>query len=320
MDKNSNFYMAIEEAIIKPCFKEMKNLEEPVHKFSKKYNEKILEIIEMSDKKRTPDLFGRKKLKMNLKTISIIVAAAIIAGTITVAASESVRHMIYKLFIGDDSSYVSEEIEETYPIIITQPPITDIPKVTNSDVTSTTTALVSTTLVSSSSSSESSILLTSGFPERITETVISDSLGGNRMNQRPSMQFGSRPQSITVTTTPNKSEEINVTTAPNTGGGTYVTSITTTCDVKTEIPPISTTVTTIAEVTAPSIVESTVPIEVTDIITSTKTTTVSYYITTQLDMETIVGTYENINILKRKANLKLSEKTYTTTIITDLKW
>lgn len=110
MDKNSNFYKAIEEALIKPCSDEMKNFEETQHEFSDEYKKKLLEISKSCKEKNNSDSSGHKKIKMSFRLFSVILAAAILAGTVTVTANESARRYFYRIFSADiDMSSINED-------------------------------------------------------------------------------------------------------------------------------------------------------------------------------------------------------------------
>lgn len=258
MDKNSNLYKAIEEAIIKPQAAKMKNIEEIPHEFSEQYNQKIEETSVNVCGKNVLKKTHKSQKKISVKTFSIIAAAAVLAGAITVTASSSIRKMIYKLFMNKDdkisysSSIENTDITEFIQTPFTAPANTDIPvtSVTTALSTENTTAKTSLTSVSSvNTASEESHL-----PTSITTVAYIPSYHNINVNQRPSMQTPSRP--TTVSTAPENSENSQTTTTlcENVIDNGLSTKSTTTEDKNGEPEPSSPILTEITEITEINIV------------------------------------------------------------------
>lgn len=108
MDKNTNFYIAIENALIRPLIEEVNAIEPVEHEFSMLYMKNIKKIIK-EQKKWDESTFlngrtgnSRKKIKM----IILIAAAMIALGGITVAACEPLREWIISLFVEEYEDHI----------------------------------------------------------------------------------------------------------------------------------------------------------------------------------------------------------------------
>lgn len=232
MDKNCNLYKAIEESIIRPQSDKMKNLENVPHKFSEEYNNKIEETNIIACEKNTLPKTTKSKKKISVRTFSVIVAAAVLAGAVTVTASDSVRHMIYRLFNdSEDKTTFSSQIECTETPVFTKPsfttPVTsEIPAVSVTTVlpasgTATSTTSVTTVTPASTMSGEYHPLT------ELTTTQHIPVYHGINAHQQPSMMAPSYP--TVVSTTPAGSENSQTTTVISNvmGEGNVTQSVTT---------------------------------------------------------------------------------------------
>lgn len=108
MDKNTNFYIAIENALIKPLIEEVNAIEPIEHEFSVLYRKNIKKIIKEQKKwDEFASLNGRPgSIKKKIKMIILIAAAMIALGGITVAACEPLREWIIGLFVEEYEDHI----------------------------------------------------------------------------------------------------------------------------------------------------------------------------------------------------------------------
>ena len=92
MDRNSNLYKAIENALINPLLEEVNALEPSEHEFSALYRKNIKRIIK-EQKNWNEFSYTQKRAgsKKKIRMIILIAAAMIALGGITVAACEPLR-------------------------------------------------------------------------------------------------------------------------------------------------------------------------------------------------------------------------------------
>lgn len=231
MDKNCNLYKAIEESIIRPQSDKMKNLENVPHEFSEEYNKKIEETSLIACEKNTLPKTTKSRKKISVRTFSVIVAAAVLAGAVTVTASDSVRHMIYRLFNdSEDKTTFSSQIECTETPVFTKPSFT-------TPVTSEIPAVSVTTVLPASSTATSTTSVTtvtpastmSGEYHPLTEATTQHIpvYHGINAHQQPSMMAPSYP--TVVSTAPAGSENPQTTTVISNvmGEGNVTQSVTT---------------------------------------------------------------------------------------------
>ncbi|HAS92166.1 MAG TPA: hypothetical protein DCS12_08040 [Clostridiales bacterium] len=103
MDRNSNLYKAIENALINPLLEEVNALEPSEHEFSALYRKNIKRIIKEQKNWNDPKKAGSKK---KIRMIILIAAAMIALGGITVAACEPLREWIVSLFVEEYDDHI----------------------------------------------------------------------------------------------------------------------------------------------------------------------------------------------------------------------
>lgn len=319
MDKNCNFYKAIEESIIRPQSEKMKSLEDDTHIFSQKYDKKIAETGAVACKKYNQKKKAGTKKKISIRTFAVIVAAAVLAGAVTATANESFRRMIRKIFTGgEDKATFSSQTESTdTPVLAvpstTAPVITDIPAVPVTTVlpavSTTVTTVTSVTALSTVSGEDH--LLTS-ITEAATNPVRTR-LGIN-LHQQPSMMAPSYP--TVVSTAPQGTENPQTTTViSNIMGDSSITSpATTRLTDSGGLPgsPIGTQVT--AVITSVVTVTSIVEVEVTSIVTEQPVTTIPSPSVTDDSSESESATETEAAESTEETQEPTSDTTYTTTI------
>lgn len=214
MDKNCNLYKAIEESIIRPQSDKMKKLENVPHKFSEEYNKKIEETSIIVCEKSTLPKISKSRKKISVRTFSVIIAAAVLVGAVTVTASDSVRHMIYRLFNdSEDKTTLSSQIECTETPVFTKPSFTapvssEVPAVSVTTVLPASGTATSTTSVTTVTQTNTM----SGEYHPLTEATTQHIpvYHGINANQQPSMMAPSYP--TVVSTAPAGSENPQTTT------------------------------------------------------------------------------------------------------------
>lgn len=318
MDKNCNFYKAIEESIIRPQSEKMKSLDNEEHKFSEEYNKKIVEISAVACKKRNQKKNGGTKKKISVRTFAVIVAAAVLAGAVTATANESFRRMIRKVFTGgEDKATFSSQTESTdTPVLavpsITAPVITDIPAVPVTTVlpavSTTVTTVTSVTALSTVSGEDH--LLTS-MTEAATNPVRTG-LGIN-LHQQPSMMAPSYP--TVVSTAPQGAENPQTTTViSNITGDISITSPATSRLTESVVLPGSPIGTQVTVNTSVVVVTTIMEVEVTSIATEQPVTTIPLHSVTDAPSESESSTETEAAESTEETQEPTSDTTYTTTI------
>lgn len=213
MNRNSNFYKAIEEAIIKPQSEEMHNAEPADHDFSEEYADKIAEIFEEEKEKAVV-----KKKKISFKYFMIIAAAALLAGTVTVTANESVRKTVFRMLnIGGYSEESTEEIvkipvtEPVYIAAVTSVPVKEVTSVSTTQPPQTTAVRTTVTTTTTVVSQTQPVTGDMTMPPVVENAVVTRHKYNN-VNQRPSMMAPSVPDTTAVTTAVTGSSADAVTT------------------------------------------------------------------------------------------------------------
>lgn len=292
MDKNGNFYKAIEQSIIRPQSEKMKSLEEENHEFSETYIKKIEETSAIVCAKNKQKKNSGTKKKITVRTFAVIAAAAVLAGAVTVTASDSVRQMIYRLFKGsEDKAAFSSQVECTDPPVITNPAViapagTEIPVISVLPGTTVSTSTNTTVKISGTITSVTPVSSVSGEYHPLTTVTVIPQIPHHNINayQQPSMMAPSYP--TVVSTAPGGVQNPQTTTAIGNiiGGGNVTRPAVTTVPEPGDGDPESpgTTVSSMEYIsdgtsfmpadTSVVVVTSLKPIEVTSIKTESVTT------------------------------------------------
>lgn len=316
MDKNCNFYKAIEKSIIRPQSEKMKSLDNEEHKFSEEYNKKIVEISAAACKKRNQKKNGGTKKKISVRTFAVIVAAAVLAGAVTATANESFRRMIRKVFTsGEDKATFSSQTESTdTPVLavpsITAPVITDIPAVpVRTVLPAVSTDVTTITSVTELSTVSGEYLPLTSITEAATNPVRTG-LGIN-LHQQPSMMAPSYP--TVVSTAPQGAENPQTTTViSNIMGDGSITSPATSRQTESGGAPESPVETQVTVITSVVLVTGTV--EVTSVATIHPVTTIPLHSVTDAPSESEGSTETEAAESTEETQEPTSDTTYTTTI------
>ncbi len=339
MDKNGNFYKAIEQSIIRPQSEKMKSLEEENHEFSETYIKKIEETSAIVCAKNKQKKNSGTKKKITVRTFAVIAAAAVLAGAVTVTASDSVRQMIYRLFKGsEDKAAFSSQVEYTDPPVITNPAIapagTEIPVISVLPGTTVSTSTSTTVKISGTITSVTPVRSVSGEYHPLTTVTVIPQIPHHNINayQQPSMMAPSYP--TVVSTAPGGAQNPQTTTAIGNiiGGGNVtrpaVTTVPEPGDGDPESPGTTGSYTEyLPEVTSIVVVTTIKPVEATSI--RDVTTIVTEVVTTLLppgasvtgdgdtpedptEEESTMNTSESVPTEQTQGSL--SDTTYTTTI------
>lgn len=340
MDKNGNFYKAIEQSIIRPQSEKMKSLEEENHEFSETYIKKIEETSAIVCAKNKQKKNSGTKKKITVRTFAVIAAAAVLAGAVTVTASDSVRQMIYRLFKGsEDKAAFSSQVEYTDPPVITNPAViapagTEIPVISVLPGTTVSTSTGTTVKISGTITSVTPVSSVSGEYHPLTTVTVIPQIPHHNINayQQPSMMAPSYP--TVVSTAPGGAQNPQTTTAIGNiiGGGNVtrpaVTTVPEPGDGDPESPGTTGSYTEyLPEVTSIVVVTTIKPVEATSI--RDVTTIVTEVVTTLLppgasvtgdgdtpedptEEESTMNTSESVPTEQTQGSL--SDTTYTTTI------
>lgn len=98
MNENENFCKAIEQAVVLPCAKEMQLISDEKCDFSAEYRKKINRLTKERGKTYYP------LIKTTLRKVIFIIAAALMLGSITVAAVPQLREWFVGLFVSSNDN------------------------------------------------------------------------------------------------------------------------------------------------------------------------------------------------------------------------